>query len=85
MKKHVQGLAERRAELIARSAAQRAALAVAAEPLVRKVAAVDRVVGYVRRHPVVAALAVGGVALLGPHRLWVLGARAVTLYTLLRR
>ena len=58
---------------------------MSAEPLVRKAASVDRVVGYVRRNPVVAALAVGGVALLGPRRLWELGARAVTLYTLLRR
>jgi hypothetical protein len=78
-------LAERREELIARSAAQRAALAVSAEPLVRKAASFDRVVGAVRRNPVVAAVAVGAVALLGPRRIWELGARAITLYTLLRR
>jgi hypothetical protein len=60
-------------------------LAVCAEPLLRKAASVDRVVGYVRRSPVISALAVGGVALLGPRRLWDLGARAITLYTLLRR
>ena len=85
MKKHEQGLAERREELVARSSAQRAALAVSAEPLVRKAANVDRVVGFVRNNPIIAGLAVGGVALLGPRRLWELGARAVTLYTLLRR
>jgi len=44
-----------------------------------------RVVGAVRRNPVVAAIAVGAVALLGPRRIWELGARAITLYTLLRR
>jgi hypothetical protein len=85
LKKHEQGLAERRKELVARSAAQRAALTASAEPLVRKAASLDRVVGYVRRNPIIAGLAVGGVALLGPRRLWELGARAVTLYTLLRR
>lgn len=42
-------------------------------------------VGYVRNNPVIAALVVGGVALLGPRRIWDLGARAITLYTLLRR
>jgi hypothetical protein len=70
---------------VARSAAQRMALAVTAEPLLRKAASIDRVVGYVRRNPIITALAVGGVALLGPRRLWDLGARAITLYTLLRR
>jgi len=72
-------------ELIARSAAQRAALAVSAEPLVSKTASLDRVVGYVRNNPVIAAVAVGAFALLGPRRIWDLGARAITLYTLLRR
>jgi hypothetical protein len=85
LKKREQGLAERRHELIARSAAQRAALAVSAEPLVRRTASLDRMIGYVRRNPIIAGLAVGGVALLGPRRLWELGARAVTLSTLLRR
>jgi hypothetical protein len=79
------GLAARRRELVERSSAQRRALAASAEPLIRKTASVDRVVGYVRNNPVMTALAVGGVALLGPRRLWDLGARAITLYTLLRR
>ena len=51
----------------------------------RRTASLDRMIGYVRRNPIIAGLAVGGVALLGPRRLWELGARAVTLYTLLRR
>ena len=72
-------------ELVELSTAQRAALVATAEPLVRKAEAVDRVVGYVRRNPAVTAVAVGAVALLGPRKLLDLGARAVTLYTLLRR
>jgi YqjK-like protein len=80
-----QGLAQRRQELVERSAAQRTALLGAAEPLVRKVAAVDRVVSYVRQYPVVASIVVGALALAGPRRLFHLGARAITLYMLLRR
>ena len=85
MNKHEQSLAGRRRELVERSTVQRAALLASAEPLVRKAAALDRVVGYVRRNPVVAAAAVGAVALLGPRRIFDLGARAITLYMLLRR
>lgn len=84
MNKREQSLAERRRELVERSSAQRAALLVSAEPLVRKTAALDRVVSYVRSNPVVSAVAVGAVALLGPRKIFELGARAVTLYTLLR-
>jgi len=39
----------------------------------------------VRRYPVVAAVAVGAVALIGPQKIFDLGKRAVTLYMLLRR
>jgi hypothetical protein len=78
-------LARRREELVERSLAQRTALVAAAEPLVRKAAAVDRVVTYVRSHPGIASVAVGAVALLGPRKIFDLGARAVTLYMLLRR
>ena len=85
MSRHEQGLAERRQELVNRSTVQRATLAGAAEPLLRKAAALDRVVGYVRRNPVVAAVALGAVALLGPRKIFDLGARAITLYMHLRR
>lgn len=81
----MQGLAQRRQELIERSTAQRAALLAAAEPIARKAAAVDRVVAYVRQYPVLASLAVGAVALIGPRKLFDLGARAIALYALLRR
>ena len=84
MNRHEQGLAERRRELVERSAAQRTALAVAAAPLLRKAETLDRVVAYVRRNPVVAALAVGAVALLGPRKIFALGARAITLYMLFK-
>jgi len=83
--RHEQGLAERRRELVERSSAQRAALAAAAEPLVRKSAAVDRVIAQVRRYPVLSSVAVGALALLGPRRLFDLAARAAALYALLRR
>jgi hypothetical protein len=80
-----QGLAERRRELVERSSAQRAAILGAAEPIVRKAASLDRVVDYVRRHPVGTALAAGAVALVGPRKLFDLGTRALTLYMLLRK
>ena len=82
---HKQNLAQRREELVERSAAQRAALLAAATPIVAKAAAVDRVVSYVRRYPVLSSFAVGAVALAGPRQLLDLGSRAVTLYMLLRR
>jgi hypothetical protein len=81
----LQGLAQRRQELVERSTAQRAALLAAAEPVVRKAAAVDRVVAYVRQYPVLASLAVVAVALIGPRKLFDLGARAIALYALLKR
>jgi YqjK-like protein len=85
LNQHELGLAARRRELVNRSTAQRAALCVSAEPLVRKAASLDRVVGYVRRNPVVAAVAVGAIALLGPRKIFDLGARAITFYMLLMR
>jgi hypothetical protein len=81
----IQGLAQRREELVERSAAQRNALLAAAEPLVRKAAAIDRVVAYVRQYPLLASLAVGAVALIGPRRLFEVGTRAIALYALLKR
>jgi YqjK-like protein len=85
LNKHEQGLAARRRELVERSSAQRAALAASAEPLLRKGEAADRLIASVRRYPVVVAIAVGAVALIGPRKLLDLGARALTFYMLLRR
>ncbi|HXU42427.1 MAG TPA: YqjK family protein [Burkholderiales bacterium] len=85
MSRRSQSLAERRLELVDRSATQRAALVADAQPLLGKAAAADRIVGMVRRYPVVTTLAVGAVALIGPRRLFDFGTRALTLYMLLRR
>jgi hypothetical protein len=43
------------------------------------------VVAYVRQYPVLASLAVGAVALIGPRRLFEVGTRAIALYALLKR
>jgi hypothetical protein len=80
-----QNLEQRRHDLVERSATQRRTLVAIAEPVARKALAVDRVVTLVRRYPVLASLAVGAVALYGPRRVFDLGARALTLYALLRR
>lgn len=84
MSRRDQGLAERRQELVERSAAQRAALVAIAEPVLRRAATVDRIAASLRRYPVMAALAVGAVALIGPRKLFDLGTRALTLYILFR-
>ncbi len=78
-------LAARRLELVERSATQRRALAAHAEPLARKAAAFDRIVGRVREHPVLTALGTGAVVLLSGRRILDLATRALTLYALLRR
>ncbi len=84
MNRREQSLQARRLELVQRSAAQRAALIADAEPAVRKAAAVDRVVARVRQYPVVTAVAVGAVALLGTRRIFELATRVLTLYALFR-
>lgn len=85
MSRREQSLAQRREELVARSAAQRAALVTHAEPLVRKAAALDRIVSKLRRYPAVLALAGGAVAFFGSRKLFDLVTRAISLYALFRR
>ena len=80
-----QSLEARRLELVQRSAAQRAALIAELEPLVTRAAAADRIVLKVRSHPVVTALAVGGLALLGARRIFSLATQVMSLYALFRR
>jgi hypothetical protein len=74
-----------REELVARSAAQRAALVAAAQPLLRAAAVPDRVIAYVRRYPVMTGVAAAAIALLGRRRLLFLGTRLLTVYTLFRQ
>ena len=81
---YLRELERRRLALVQRSAHERAALAAAASPLARKLTAVDRVVGAVRAHPVLAGAAVGAVAFLGPSRLLAWIARAAAVYSVLR-
>lgn len=72
-------------ELVELSTAQRAALVAAAGPIADKLGKVDRVLGYVRRYPLLTSVLVGAVALAGPQKVFALGARALTLYSLLRK
>ncbi|TMH70376.1 MAG: hypothetical protein E6H57_07525 [Betaproteobacteria bacterium] len=85
MNRHQQALALRRRELVDRSAMQRGALVGSVEPLVHKAAALDRIVGAVRRHPLVTGLGVALVALAGSRKLFQMGSRLLTLYMLFRR
>lgn len=71
-------------QLVRRSTEQRATLLAEAAPLVRRARSVDRVVSYVWRYPVLASVVVGAIALAGPRRVLDFGARALTLYTLLK-
>ena len=80
-----QGLAQRRLELVERSATQRSALIDGIEPLVRKAAVLDRVVTAVRGHPLVTGLVVAAVALVGSRKLIATASRLLTLYMLVRR
>lgn len=70
---------------MARSAAQRSALIAGLAPLAGKAAALDRIVGTLRRYSVVAGVVAGGVALLGSRRLIEIASRLITLYLLVRR
>ena len=74
-----------REELVARSTAQRAAIIAAAQPLLRAAAVPDRVLGYVRRYPLMTGVAAAAIALLGRRRLLFLGTRLLTVYTLFRQ
>lgn len=71
-------------QLVRRSTEQRATLLAEAAPMVRRARSVDRVVSYVSRYPVLTSVVVGAIALAGPRRVLDFGARALTLYTLLK-
>jgi hypothetical protein len=78
-------LERRRAELIERSTALRAALVHTATPIVQKAATVDRVVATLRKYPVISAVTAGAVAVVGARSLLPWLTRALTLYALLKR
>lgn len=78
-------LQRRRIALVARCSAQRDSIAAAAEPLTAKAAAVDRILGAVRLHPLVATLAAGALAGLVPRVLPLWLTRLLLLYSVLRR
>ena len=78
-------LAERRQALVARSQAERAAVLAAAQPLLHKAAAADRMLERVRRHPVAVTLIGAAIVFLGSRRLFDLATRAITVYALFRR
>ena len=85
MNRHQLAMARRRQELVERSASQRSALIDGIEPLMRKAAALDRLVTSVRGHPLVTGLIAGAVALVGARKLFELTTRLLSLYMLFRR
>lgn len=81
----VRGLVERRKALVARSAAQRAEIARALQPALRRLAAADRMLEALRSHPFVAGIIAAALGYLGPRRVIFWAARALPLASLLRR
>jgi len=71
-------------ELVARSSAQRAAIIASAQPLLQAVEAPDRLIGFVRRHPLPLALGALALVLFGPRKALVAASRALSLFALLR-
>lgn len=78
-------LAQQREALVALSAAQRAEIAAALVPSVRKLAAADRALEMLRSHPFLAGALAAALGYLGPRRLIFWVARALPVYSLLRR
>ncbi|HZM34157.1 MAG TPA: YqjK family protein [Burkholderiales bacterium] len=71
-------------ELVARSSAQRDAIIASARPLLQTVEAPDRILGFVRRHPLPLAMGVLALVLLGPRKAVTTASRALSLFALLR-
>ena len=78
-------LAQRKQALAARSAAQRAEIAAALQPVAGRLAALDRIVQAVRRRPLLFSVAALALVLLGPRRLLPWALRAAPFLALLRR
>ena len=82
---HLNELELRRHALVARSAAQRAAIRANVAPMVEKTASLDRAMASVRRYPMVSTGIAVAVTLFGSRKLFTWFARGVTLYTLLKK
>jgi hypothetical protein len=80
-----QGLAQRRLELVERSTTQRSALIDGVAPLLRKAAALERIVATVRRYSAVGGVVAGVMALVGSRKLTDIATRLLTVYMLVRR
>lgn len=78
-------LAQRKQALAARSAAQRAALTAALQPVAGRLAMLDRIVQVVRQRPILFSAAAVALVLLGPRRLLPWALRAAPFIALLRR
>ncbi len=79
-------LARRREALVALSTAQRGEIAAALAPAARRLGAADRALQALRTHPLlVIAVAAAVLGYIGPRRLLVWAARALPVYSLLRR
>ncbi|TAK86786.1 MAG: hypothetical protein EPO20_06050 [Betaproteobacteria bacterium] len=78
-------LAQRREALVALSTAQRQEIARALAPAVRKLAAADRALETLRAHPLLVGAIAAALGFLGPRRLLFWAARALPVYSLLRR
>lgn len=79
-------LERRRCALAARSAAQREEIVAALAPAARRLAAADRALQALRAHPLLAvSIAAAVLGFIGPRRLVFWAARALPIYSLLRR
>jgi hypothetical protein len=81
----VEELEIRRRELLARSAAQRAAIRAGLAPIASKMALFDRAVAPVMRYPIASTAIAAAVTVFGSRKLFTLITRGLALYTLLRR
>ena len=81
----LRALTLRRGALVARSAEQRARISLQLAPVARVAGIADRVVSTVRAHPLPFALAAAFLVLRGRRSLLGVLARALPLYSLLRR
>jgi hypothetical protein len=78
-------LEHRRRALVIRSALERARISAQLQPTARGLAAVDRVVATLRAHPVATGVALSGLAIFGPRKLFRWAIRIAPFYSLFAR